>query len=215
MPVWSRASPGAYGATAAESCPRLLQRSRVFSKETQASLPARLRLSSSCRSLGPSGGTRTSPSACLRLSFVRRSPVGAVLTKDVRSGVDAPCRRQDDRGLGLTEPECATPRRRSTSPRHYLIAPGEAVRLGKWHNSSLAAESASAGVSPVGVRDAHPGVCRRAGRMAVAPSVGWPELCGVEDASSSSMEKLSEVSPRCSAIRTMVLSWKYKQKPNA
>jgi hypothetical protein len=29
------------------------------------------------------------------------------------------------------------------------------------------------------------------------------------------MEKPSEVLPRCSAIRTMVLSRKYKQKPNA
>jgi hypothetical protein len=215
MPAWNRASPRTCGATTAESCPRLPQRPRVFSKEAQASLPVRLRLSSSRRSPGPSGGTRIFPYVCLRLSYVCRSPVGAVLTEDVCSGVDASCRRQDDRGLGLTEPECATPRRRSTSPCHCLIAPGEAVRLGKWHNSSLSAESAPAGVSPVGVRDAHPGVCRRAGRMAAAPSVGWPELCGVEDASSSSMEKLSEVSPRCSAIRTMVLSWEYKRKPNA
>jgi hypothetical protein len=192
----------------------LPQRPCVFSKEAQASLPVRLQLSSSRRSPGPSGGTHTFSSACLRLSFVRRSPVRAVLTKDVRSGVDASCRRQDDRGLGLTKPECATPRRRSTSPRHCLIAPREAVRLGKWRNSSLATESAPAGVSPIGVRDAHPGVCRRAGRMTAAPSVGWPELYGVEDASSSSMEKLSEVSPQCLAIRTMVLSWKYKRKPN-
>jgi hypothetical protein len=192
MPAWNRASPGTCGATAAESCLRLPQRPRVFSKEAHASLPVRLRLSSS-----------------------RRSPVEAVLTEDVCSGVDASCRRQDDRGLGLTEPECATPRRQSTSPRHCLIAPGEAVRLGKWRNSSLATESAPAGVSPVGVRDTHPDVCRRAGRMAAAPSVGWPELCGVEDASSSSMEKPSEVSPRCSTIKTMVLGWKYKRKPNA
>jgi hypothetical protein len=82
---------------------------------------------------------------------IRRSPVGAVLIEDVRSGVDASCRRQDDRGLGLIEPECATPRRRSTSSRHCLIAPGEAVRLGKWRNNSLAAESAPAGVSPIGI----------------------------------------------------------------
>jgi hypothetical protein len=201
--------------TAAESCPRLPQRSHVFSKEIHASLPARLWLSSSRRSLGPSGGTRTSPSACLRLSFVRRSPVGAVLTEGVRSGADASCRRQDERGLGLTELECATPRRRSTSSRHCLIAPGEAVGLGKWRNNSLAAEWAQAGDSPDGVRDAHPGVRRRAGRMAAAPSVGWLELCSIEDAASSSMQKPSEVSPRCSTIRTMVLSTKYKQKPNA
>jgi hypothetical protein len=215
MLVWNRASPRACGATAAKSCPRLPQRSRVFSKETQVSLLVRLRLSSSRRSPGPSGGTRTSPSTCLRLSFVRRSPVVAVLTEGVRSGADASCRRQDDRGLGLTEPECAMPRRWSTSSCHCLIAPGEAVGLGKWRNNSLAAESAPTGVSPDGVRDAHPGVRRHAGRMAAAPSVEWPELCGVEDAASSSMEKLSEVSPRCSAIQTMVLTRKYKQKPNA
>jgi hypothetical protein len=155
MPAWNRASPGACDAPAAESCPRLPQRPRVFSKEAQASLPVHLRLSSSRRSPGPSGGTRTFPSVCLQLSFVRRSPVGVVLTEDVCSGVDASCRRQDDRGLGLTELECATLRRRSTSSCHCLIAPGEAVRLGKWRNSSLAAESAPAGVSPVGVRDAH------------------------------------------------------------
>jgi hypothetical protein len=195
MLVWNRASPGACGATAAESCSRLLQRSRVFSKEIHASLPARLWLSSSHRSPGPSRGTRTSPYVYLRLSFVRRSPVGAVLTEGVRSGADASCRRQDDRGLGLTEPVCATPRRRSTSSRHCLIAPGEALGLGKWRNNSLAAESAPAGVSPDGARDALPGVRRRAGRMAAAPSVGWPELYGVEDAASPSMEKPSEVSP--------------------
>jgi hypothetical protein len=121
MPAWNRASPGACGATAAESCSSLPQRSRVFSKEAKASLLVRLRLSSSRRSPGPSGGTHTFPSACLRLSFVHRSRVGTVLTEDVRSGVDASCRRHDDRGLGLTEPECAMPRRRSTSPRHCLI----------------------------------------------------------------------------------------------
>jgi hypothetical protein len=145
------------------------------------------------------------------LSFVRRSPVGVVLTEGVRSGADASCRRQDDRGLGLTEAVCATLRRQSTSSRHYLIAPGEAVGLGKWRNNSLAAESAPAGVSPDGVRDTHPGVRHRAGRTAAAPSVGRLELCGIEDAASSSMEKPSVVSPRRSAIRTMVLSRKYKQ----
>jgi hypothetical protein len=74
MLAWNRASPGTRGATAAESCPRLPQRPHVFSKEAQASLPVHLRLSSS-----------------------RRSPVGAVLTEDVRSRVDASCRCQDDR----------------------------------------------------------------------------------------------------------------------
>jgi hypothetical protein len=215
MLVRNRASPGARGVTAAESCPRPPQRSRVFSKEIHASLPARLRLSLSRRSPGPSGGTCASPSTRLRLSSVHKSPVRAVLTEGVRSEADASCRCQGDRGLGLIEPVCAMPRRRSTSSRHCLIAPGEAVGLGKWRNNSLAVESAPAGVSPDGFWDTHPGMRRRAGRTTVAPSVGWPELCGVEDATSSSMEKSSEVSPQCSTIRTMVLNRKYKQKPNA
>jgi hypothetical protein len=167
------------------------------------------------RSPCPSGGTCTSPSARLRLSFVRRSPVGAVLTEGERSEADASCRCQGDRGLGLIEPVCAMLRRRSTSSHHCPIVPGEAVGLGKWCYNSLAAESAPAGASLDGVRDAHSGVRHRAGRTAAAPSVGWPELCGVEDAASSSIEKSSEVSPRCSTIRTIVLNRKYKQKPNA
>jgi hypothetical protein len=94
---------------------------------------------------GPSGGTRASPSARLRLSSIRRSPVRAVLTEGERSEADASCRRLDDRGLGLIEPACAMLRRRSTSSRHCLIAPSEAVGLGKWCNNSLAVESAPAG----------------------------------------------------------------------
>jgi hypothetical protein len=86
-----------------------------------------------------------SPSARLWLSSARRSSVGAVLTEGERSEADASCRCQDDRGLGLIEPACAMLRRRSTSSRHCLIAPGEAVGLGKWCNNSLAAESAPAG----------------------------------------------------------------------
>jgi hypothetical protein len=99
MLVWNRASLGARGATATEPCPRLPQRSRASSKELQASLPARLRLSSSRRSPDPSKGTHVSPSARLRLSSAHRSPVGAVLTEGERSKADASCRRQDDRGL--------------------------------------------------------------------------------------------------------------------
>jgi hypothetical protein len=129
----------------------------------------------------------------LRLSSARRSPVGAALTEGERTEADASYWRRDDRGLGLTEPECATPRRRSTSSRHCLIAPSEAVELGGWRNNSLAAESAPAGVTPDGVRDACAGVCCRAERTAAAPGVGQPELFGVEDAASSSMGKSSEV----------------------
>jgi hypothetical protein len=204
MLVWNRASPGTSGAAAAKSCPRLPQCSRAFPKEIHASLPARLRLSSSRRSSGPSGGTCASPSARLRLSSVRRSSVGAVLTGGERSEADASYWRRDDQGLGLIEPMCAMVRRRSTSSRHCLIAPGEAVGLGRWRNNSLATQSAPTGASPDGVWDACAGVCRRAGRTAAAPSVGWPELCGVEDAASSSMGKSSEVSSQCSAIWTIV-----------
>jgi hypothetical protein len=53
----------------------------------------------------------------------------------------------------------------------------------------LAIESAPAGATPDGVRDACTGVCYRAGRTAMVPSVGWLELCGVEDVASFSMGK--------------------------
>jgi hypothetical protein len=138
MLVWNQASPRAHGATAAESCPKLPQRSRAFSKQIQASLPAHLRLSSSHRSSGLSGRTCVSPSTRLQLSSVRRSLVGAALTERERSEADASYWRRDDRGLGLTEPVCAMLRRRSTSSRHCLIAPGEAVGLGGWRSNSLA-----------------------------------------------------------------------------
>jgi hypothetical protein len=168
MLVWNRASLGACGATAAKSCSRFPRRSRALSKEIQAYFPARLWLSSSRRSSSLSGGTCASSIARLRLSFARRSSVGAALTNGERTKADASCWRRDARGLGLTEPECGTPRRRSTSSRHCLIAPG--------------------------VRDACAGVCCRAERTAVAPGVGRPVLCGVEDVASSAMGKSSEAS---------------------
>jgi hypothetical protein len=202
--VWNRASPGARGATAAKSCSRLPRRSRTFSKEIQASLPARLRLSSSRRSSGLSGGTCASPPTRLRLSSARRSSVRAAHTEGERSEADASYWRWDDRGLGLTELVCAMLRRQSMSLRHCLIAPGEAVGLGGWRNNSLATESAPAGATPDGVRYACAGMCCRTGRTAVAPSVGRPELYGVEDAASFSMGKSSEVSSQCSAIWTIV-----------
>jgi hypothetical protein len=202
--VWNRASPRACGVTAAKSCSRFLRRSRALSKEIHASLSARLRLSSSRRSSSLSRGTCASSTARLRLSSGRRSSVGAALTKGERTEADASYWRQDARGLGLTEPECATPRRRSTLSRHCLVAPGEAVELGGWRNNSLAVESAPAGATPDGVWDACAGVCCRAERIAAAPGVGRPELHDVEDAKSSSMGKSSEVSSRCSVIWTIV-----------
>jgi hypothetical protein len=83
------------------------QRSCTLSKETRASSPARLRLSSA-----------------------RRSLVCAALTEGERTDADASYCRRDDRGLDLVEVECAMSSSRSTSSRHYFMAPGEAVELG-------------------------------------------------------------------------------------
>jgi hypothetical protein len=83
------------------------RRSRALSKETRASSPARLRLSSA-----------------------RRSLVCVPLTKGERIDADASRWRRDDRGLDPVEVECAMPSSRSTSSRHCFMAPGEAVELG-------------------------------------------------------------------------------------
>ena len=74
--------------------------SRALSKETRASYPARLRLSSAWRSL-----------------------VCAPLTEGERTDADASCWRRDDRGLDLVEVECAMPSSRSTLSHHWFMAP--------------------------------------------------------------------------------------------
>jgi hypothetical protein len=81
--------------------------SRALSRETRASSPARLRLSSA-----------------------RRSSVCAPLTEGERTDAVASCWRRDDRGLDLVEPKCALPSSWSTSSRHCFMALGEAVELG-------------------------------------------------------------------------------------
>jgi hypothetical protein len=83
------------------------RRSRTLSKETRASSPVRLRLSSA-----------------------RRSSVCAPLTEGERTNVVASRWRRDDRGLDLVEVECAMPSSWSTSSRHCFMAPGDAVELG-------------------------------------------------------------------------------------
>jgi hypothetical protein len=83
------------------------RRSRALSKETWASSPARLRLSSA-----------------------RRSLVYVPLTEGERTYVDASNWHRDDRGLDLVEVECAMSSSRSTSSRHCFMASGEAVELG-------------------------------------------------------------------------------------
>jgi hypothetical protein len=83
------------------------RRSRALSKEIRASSPARLRLSST-----------------------RRSLVCAPLNEGERIDADASCWHQDDCGLDLVEVECAMPSSRSTSSLYCFMAPGEAVELG-------------------------------------------------------------------------------------
>jgi hypothetical protein len=111
-PVWDRAPTGVYGASAAKSWSRLrpstfCQRSHALSKETQASSPVRLRLSSA-----------------------RRSSVCAPLTEGERTDAVASRRRRDDRGLNLVEVECAMPSSRSTLSRYCFMAPSDAIELG-------------------------------------------------------------------------------------
>jgi hypothetical protein len=152
------------------------RRSRALSKETRASSPARLWLSSAWRSL-----------------------VCAPLTEGERTDADASCWRRDDRGLNLVEVECTMPSSRSTSSRHCFMAPGEAVELGGRQSNSLAADNAP-GAALDGVRD----VC--AACIAAVPGTGQLGTCDVEETSSSSTRKSVDVLARCSTICTIMLS---------
>jgi hypothetical protein len=156
------------------------RRSRALYKETRASSPACLRLSSARRSLDLSRETGASSPAHWRLSFARRSSVGAALTEGERTNADASCWHWDDRGLGLAEPECAMPSRRSTSSRHFFMAPGEAVELGVWRSNSLAANSAPG--TALDALDVCSGVCYRAECTAAAAPGTWRLVArGVEE----------------------------------
>jgi hypothetical protein len=160
------------------------RRSRALSKETRASSPA-----------------------CLQLSSVRRSLVCAPLTEGERTDAGASCWRRDDRGLDLVEVECAMPSSRSTSSRHCFMAPGEAVELGGCRSNSLAADNAL-GVALDGVRDVCAAVCCRATCTAAVPGTGRLGTYGVEETTSSYTRKSVEVSVRCSTICTIMLSEK-------
>jgi hypothetical protein len=96
---------------------------------------------------------------------------------------------------------------RSTSSRHYFMAPGEAVELGGCHSNSLAADNAP-GVALDGVRDVCAAVCCRAACTTAVPGTERLGTCGVEEAASSSTTKSTEVSARCSMICTIMLSEK-------
>jgi hypothetical protein len=133
--------------------------------------------------------------------------VCAPLTEGERTDADASCRHQDDRDLDLVEVECAMPSSRSTSSRHYFMAPGEAVELGGCHSNSLAVDNAP-GAALDGVRDVCTAVCCRAVCTAAVPGTGRLGTCGVEETTSSSTRKSVDVSARCSMICTNMLSEK-------
>jgi hypothetical protein len=141
----------------------------------------------------------------MRLSSARRSSVGATLTKGERNDADASFWRRDDRGLGLVEVECAMPSRRSTSSRHYFMAPGEAVELGGWRNNSLATDSAPG--AALDVLDVCAEMCCRAECTTVAaPGAGRLMARGVEEAVASYTTKSSGKKSWCSTMWTMVSS---------
>jgi hypothetical protein len=167
------------------------RRSRALSKDTRASSPARMRLSSA-----------------------RRSLVCAPLTEGERTDADASCWRRDDRVFDLVEVECAILSSRSTSSRHCFMAPSEVVELGGCRNNSLAADNAP-GDALDGVRDVCAIVCCRAACTAGVTGARRLGTCGVEEAASPSTAKSTEVSARCSMIRTIMLGQGIKQKPNA
>jgi hypothetical protein len=92
------------------------------------------------------------------------------------------------------------PRSRSTSSRHCLMAPGEAMELGGLCSKSLAADNAPPRVALDRVLDVCAGVCCRPACIAAAPGTGWLEPHGMEDAAPSSIRKCSGDKSRCSTI---------------
>jgi hypothetical protein len=106
------------------------------------------------------------------------------------------------------------PSRRSTSSRHCFMAPDEAVELGGWRNSSLAAVSTPS--AALDTLDVCAGVCCHAEcTAAAAPGAGRLVARGVEEAASYSTMKSSGMKSWCLTMWTMVSSKKNKQKPNA
>jgi hypothetical protein len=97
------------------------------------------------------------------------------------------------------------PSRRSTSSRHCFMAPGEAVELGGWHNSSLAVDSAPG--AALDTLDVCAGVCCRV-VCAAAAALGAGRLVarGVEEAASSPSMKSLGMKSWCSTMWTMMSS---------
>jgi hypothetical protein len=156
--------------------------------------------------------TRTSTPARLQLSYARRSLVCVPLTEGERTDADASCWRRDDHVFDLVE--CAMPSSRSTSSLHCFMAPGETVELGGCRNNSLATDNAP-GDALDGVWDVCAAVCCRAACTAGVPGIGRLGTCDVEEATSPSTAKSTEVSAWCSMICTIMLGLGIKQKPNA
>jgi hypothetical protein len=99
------------------------------------------------------------------------------------------------------------PSRRSTSSRHCFMAPIEAVELGGWHNSSLAADTTTG--TTLDALDVCVGVCCRAECTTVAaPGAGRLVAHDVEEVTSSSSMKSSGMKSWCSTMWTMVSSRK-------
>jgi hypothetical protein len=92
------------------------------------------------------------------------------------------------------------PRSRSTSSRHCLMAPGEAMELGGLRRNSLTADNTPPGAALDGVLDVCAGVCCRTACIAVAPVAGRLELRGMEDVAPSSIRKSLGDKSRCSMI---------------
>jgi hypothetical protein len=151
--------------------------------------------------------TWASSPACLRSSSARRSLVCAPLIEGERTDAVASRWHRDDRSLDLVEVECAMPSSRSTSSRHYFMAPNEAVELGGWRSNSLAADN-TVGAALDGVWDACAGVCCCTACTTAALDSGRSGTRGAEDAAFCSIKKSFEVSARCSMIRTIMLSEK-------
>jgi hypothetical protein len=92
------------------------------------------------------------------------------------------------------------PRRRSTSSRHCLMAPGEAVELGGLCSNSLAADNVPPGAALEGVLDVYTGVCCCAACIAAALGAGRLKPHGMEDAAPSSIRKSSGDKSWCTTI---------------
>jgi hypothetical protein len=92
------------------------------------------------------------------------------------------------------------PRRRLTSSRHCLMAPGEAVELGGLRSNSLATYNAPPWAALNGVLEVYAGVCCCVACIAAAPGGGRLEPRGMEHAAPSSIRKSSGDNSRCSMI---------------